>query len=419
MNDEVVSISVSHSKLYLIYRQERAGPNNRSLSMTVSTEDTLTRVREYQRVLEGLSRVGAEVMPPDRLMHHVSAQVSRVTHIERTKVMKHRPDKGDLFVAAGVGWKPGVVGNATLAIDHRSPAGRAFQTAAPVTIDNLNDTQEFRLPEILREHGIVSLVNVPVMINGFTWGVLEVDSSELKCFDEWDVGFLSTVANIMGTCLALHEAQQRHIDERAQRERDRAQSDIVMQELQHRIKNNLQIIVSFLSLKIRESSIEVREGMNAVIGRVQAVALAHDLLSLSKQTGSVEFAGYLRSLCANVDPQRPGITIEVDADPAQIPIDRAVPAGLVVNELITNSIKYAFGNSAGKIRIKFALVGNSSEGCVSVEDDGSGMDIPPKKGLGLTLVEGLAQQIQGRIQFVAVESGSRTILCFPVAPIWS
>jgi two-component sensor histidine kinase len=387
--------------------------------MTASREDTLTRVREYQRVLEGLSRIGAEVMPLDRLMHHVAAQVSRVTHIERTKVMRHRPDKGDLLVAAGVGWKPGVVGNATLAIDHRSPAGRAFQTGAPVTIDNLNDAQEFRVPEILRAHGIVSLVNVPVMIDGFTWGVLEVDSSELKCFDEWDIGFLSTVANIMGTCVALNEAQQKNIEERAQRERDRAQSNIVMQELQHRVKNNLQIIVAFLSLKIRESSTEVREKMNAVIGRVQAVALAHDLLSLGKQTGSVEFAGYLRSLCANVDPQRPGITIEVEADPAPIPIDRAVPAGLVVNELVTNSIKYAFGNSTGNIKIRFTLIGNSSEGCVSVEDDGGGMDIPPKKGLGLTLVEGLAQQIQGRIEFVPVETGSRTILCFPVVPVRS
>jgi two-component sensor histidine kinase len=388
--------------------------------MTSSTrEHTLTRVREFQRVLEGLSRVGGEVLPPDRLMHHVAAQVSRVTHIERTKVMKHRPEKGDLIVAAGVGWNPGVVGSATLAIDYRSPAGRAFQTAAPVTIDNFNETQEFRLPELLREHGIVSLVNVPVMINGFTWGVLEVDSSEPKHFDEWDIGFLSTVANVMGTCLALHEAQQKSIEERVQRERDRAQSNIVLQELQHRIKNNLQIIVAFLGLKRRESSTEVREKLDAVIGRVQAVALAHDLLSLSKQTGSVEFAGYLRSLCANVDPQRPGIAIEVDAEPAQIPIDRAVPAGLVVNELVTNSIKYAFGNNEGHIKVRFALVGNSSEGCVSVEDNGRGMDLPPKKGVGLTLVEGFAQQIQGRVEFVQVESGSQTILCFPVAPIWS
>lgn len=388
--------------------------------MTISTrEDTLARVREYLRVLESLSRIGAEIMPPDRLMHHVAAQVSRVTHIEHTKVMKHRPEKGDLLVAAGVGWQPGIVGTTTLALDYRSPAGRAFQTGAPVTIDNLDEAQEFRFPELLHEHGIVSLINVPVMINGFTWGVLEVDSSEPRRFDEWDIGFLSTVANVMGACLALHEVQQKGIEERAQRERDRAQSNIELKELQHRIKNNLQIIVAFLSLKRRESSTEVQAKLDSVIGRIQAVALAHDLLSLSKQTGTVEFAGYLHSLCANIDPQRPGITMEVDAEPAQIPIDRAVPAGLVVNELVTNSIKYAFGNNIGHIKIKFALVSNSSEGCVSVEDDGRGMDLPPEKGLGLTLVEGFAQQIQGRIEFVQVESGSRTIFCFPVAPILS
>ena len=102
-------------------------------------------------------------------------------------------------------------------------------------IDNFHETQEFRLPDLLRDHGIVSLVNVPVMINGLTWGVLEVDSKP-RCFDEWDITFLSTLANMMGTCIVLHEALQKSIEERAQRERDRAQSDIVLRELQHRIK---------------------------------------------------------------------------------------------------------------------------------------------------------------------------------------
>jgi two-component sensor histidine kinase/putative methionine-R-sulfoxide reductase with GAF domain len=385
------------------------------MSNSKATDQTLSRVREYQRTLEALSRIGAETLPPDRLMHHVAAQVSRVTHIERTKVMRYRPDKGDLLVEAGVGWNPGVVGNATLAVDHRSPAGRAFQTGTSVAIHNIHESPEFRMPELLREHGIVSLLNVPVMINGFTWGVLEVDSTTPSSFDEWDVGFLSTFANIMGTGLALHEAEQKNIEAQAQRARERAHADIAFRELQHRIKNNLQIIIAFLSLKLKDVSAEVRERLESVMGRVQAIALAHDLLSIGKQTSSVEFGDYLRSLCANIDPQRPDLTIEVRAQPVEVPIDRAVPAGLVVNELVTNSIKYAFGNSGGHIRIEFAPISNSSGACVSVEDDGKGMPLPPKKGLGLSLVEAFAQQIQGRIDFVKVESGSRTVLCFPVA----
>jgi two-component sensor histidine kinase len=348
-------------------------------------------------------------------MHHVAAQVSRVTQIKHTKIMRHRPETGDLLIEAGVGWKPGVVATVTLAVDHRSPAGRAFQTGAPVSIQDLHDTHEFRVPDVLREHGIVSLLNVPVMVNGLTWGVLEVDSTKPACFDEWDISFLSILANMLGTALAFHDAQQKAVEERAQREREKAQGTVLLRELQHRIKNNLQIIIAFLSLKIRESSAEVRERLNSVIGRVQAIALAHDLLSLGQQASTVEFGDYLRSLSGNIDPQNPAITIEVEAQQAQIPIDRAVPAGLVVNELVTNCIKYAFGNGGGQIRIHFRLASNSSEGCVAVEDNGKGIELPPKKGLGLTLVEAFAQQIQGRIEFEEAEIGSRAVLYFPVA----
>jgi len=151
-------------------------------------------------------------------MHYVAAQVSRVTHIEHSKVMRHRPERGDLLVEAGVGWKPGVVGTATLAIDYRSPAGRAFQTGAPVAIHDIGETQEYRLPDLLRDHGIVSLLNVPVMINGLTWGVLEVDSKRPTSFDEWDISFLTTLANIMGSCLALHEAQKKTVSRSARKE---------------------------------------------------------------------------------------------------------------------------------------------------------------------------------------------------------
>ncbi len=87
-----------------------------------------------------------------------------------------------------------------------------------------------------------------------------------------------------------------------------------------------------------------------------------------------------------------------------------------MNELVTNSIKYAFGNSGGHIFIDFELIGNQSEACITVQDDGQGMELPAKKGFGLTVVERLAQQLQGRIQYLKVTTGTRTVLCFPVPP---
>ena len=86
------------------------------------------------------------------------------------------------------------------------------------------------------------------------------------------------------------------------------------------------------------------------------------------------------SVCANLDGQRTDVTVEVAAEHITIPIDRAVPAGLVVNELVTNALKYAFENAAGHIRVHFGITSNRSEACVSVEDNGKGMTLPPKQG---------------------------------------
>jgi two-component sensor histidine kinase len=276
------------------------------------------------------------------------------------------------------------------------------------------EAKEFRYPDVLREHGIVSLLNVPVRANGHTWGVLEVDSTRPSEFDEWDISFLTEVANIMGVCLALSEANQKYLDAIADAARERTRFDIVVRELQHRIKNNLAIIISVLSQKVRELSPDIQAMFNVVIGRIQSVALAHDLLSVTSETSSVAFDDYLRSLCANIF-LRPDVALEVDAEHVSMPIDRAVPAGLIVNELVTNAVKYAFGNSGGHIKVRFAMIGNRSEACVSVQDDGRGMDLPPKKGLGLSLVERLAQQIQGHVQYIKADPGTRVVMCFPVA----
>jgi two-component sensor histidine kinase len=198
--------------------------------------------------------------------------------------------------------------------------------------------------------------------------------------------------------------------------RQQAEAEIAFRELQHRTKNNLQIIVGLLSIKRRQvQGQEAREVLNAAIGRVEAVSLAHDLLEPGKNTSSVEFAEYLRSLCASLDPDQGGINIEVEAADARMPVNRAVPAALVVNELVTNSIKHAFGNAGGTIRVSFDVVANSSEACVSVEDDGVGMQLPPEPGVGMKLITGLASQLGGRIEHLEAERGSRTRLCFPVA----
>jgi two-component sensor histidine kinase len=149
--------------------------------------------------------------------------------------------------------------------------------------------------------------------------------------------------------------------------------------------------------------------------RVQAIALAHDQLSVTQGGSEVEFGDYLRALCANIDPRRDGLRIEVEASGSTLPLDRAVPAGLIVNELVTNSVKYAFDDGRGTVRVRFSVDPDIAEGCAMVEDDGRGMGPPRDGGLGLTLIDALAAQLGGRVEHHEVEKGTRIGVCFPTA----
>jgi two-component sensor histidine kinase len=382
-----------------------------------NTEAKLVRVLEYQRALTAFSRVASEALPPERLMSHACAQVSRVTHIKRTKVLRYRPDSGDLLVVAGVGWKPGVVGAATLPIDSASPPGRSIQTAAPVAIEDLANDAEFRSSPLLRDHGIVSLLNVPVMIDGQNWGVLEIDAEEPRAFDEGDVGFLTTYANIIGTALARDQAEQKALRTAQENTKADALWETLVRELQHRTKNNLQTIISFLSLQRRSATTEEsRNRLASVMDRVQAIALAHDQLSLKEGMSHVDFGDYLRSLCANIDPRKENIKVLVETSAATMPLDRAVPAGLIVNELVTNAFKYAFDDDQeGSIRVVFATSSETGEASIMVDDNGKGMGQPREGGLGLRLIDAFAQQLAGRVERETVEKGTRTRVSFPLA----
>ena len=108
--------------------------------------------------------LAGESTDQDRFLDQVVVQVARAVEIDHVKVLRYRRRETDLLVAAGFGWKEGVVRSATLSAGLRSPPGRSFQTAQPVVIKNFQAQEDFIHSGLLQEHGIVSLVNVPVLI---------------------------------------------------------------------------------------------------------------------------------------------------------------------------------------------------------------------------------------------------------------
>jgi two-component sensor histidine kinase len=368
----------------------------------------------YQRALATFTRIVDEPASVPGLLQNAAAQVARITHIKHVKILRYRPDRGDLIIEAGVGWKPGVVGHVCFGADRFSAPGRSMQTGAPVAVEDIANDPEFRYADVLREHSIMSVLNVPIFVDGTHWGVLEVDTVEKTTFAEFEVHSLAIFANILGVSLAKDAAQIAAAKAASLINDTKSGAEIMLRELQHRMKNNLQVIVSFLALQGRESaSEEARERIGRVMDRVMAIGLAHDQLSFKKSASSVDMGDYLKALCANIDPRRPNLTIDTEFEAVSIPLDRAVPIGLILNELMTNSVKYAFDEEGGVINVTFRVNETIGEAELCVRDNGRGKGPARVGSLGLRLVESLSRQLGGRLTTPEVPKGTTTVLTFP------
>lgn len=162
------------------------------------------------------------------------------------------------------------------------------------------------------------------------------------------------------------------ITERKQRERDALS---LTNEVSHRIKNNLQIIVGLIAYECRSTAKPCVQGYKAMQTRISAIAQLYDLMSQSSHGGSVAVDAYLDEIAKNMSASllgdASGIEIEVRAEPLDIDPERAVPFGLLVNELGTNAIKHAFPTGKGRVVISVEKIDDQIE--LMVSDDGVGL----------------------------------------------
>jgi two-component sensor histidine kinase len=195
--------------------------------------------------------------------------------------------------------------------------------------------------------------------------------------------------------------------------RDRASAaertkGLLLQELGHRTKNNLAMIISLLSLQLRsKKGPEVQEALTDAIDRIKAIAGAHNYFQPSNDDAVVEMRTYLETLCAHLGDAsrelRP-IAIKVEADEVYLKTDRAVAAGLIVNELVTNALKHAFpGDRAGTVKV---ILTRMPSLCLVIEDDGIGCAIK-QENMGSKLTRLLAQQLGAVISWDQANPGCR------------
>ncbi|MBL8966285.1 MAG: HAMP domain-containing protein [Spirochaetaceae bacterium] len=252
-------------------------------------------------------------------------------------------------------------------------------------------------------------------------------------------------------------------EERTREEAEAAMSaslhekEVLLKEVHHRVKNNFQIINSLFELQLAdEGNPALEEALRDPKARIHAMALVHDRLYQSGDFASLDFGAYIEDLAGDlyfsyaVDPAR--ISMRVEAGHLNLDIDRAIPCGLILNELMTNALKYAFPDRERKGRILVRLDEADGRVILEVEDDGVGLPPDPaalhaqaghrdevtaghglsdamspiapiakaapsprgRSSLGLTLADSLALQLRGELRLFS-GSGLRAVLSFPRA----
>lgn len=199
------------------------------------------------------------------------------------------------------------------------------------------------------------------------------------------------------------------------------EKDILLKEIHHRVKNNLQVITSLLSLQSRHLKDETAKTLFAESrNRILSMAMVHEELYKSGDLDRISFVEYIRSLVKNllrsfgIDGKTP-IKLELDVADVFLRIDTAIPCGLIINELISNALKHAFPNGrTGVISIGLSNV-DERNFLLHIADDGVGMsesvDIQRSGTLGLELVSALVDQIGGTL-VTERQNGTRFAVTF-------
>ncbi|WP_345159261.1 ligand-binding sensor domain-containing protein [Pontibacter saemangeumensis] len=251
---------------------------------------------------------------------------------------------------------------------------------------------------------------------------------------EWFIGVLLLV--IAGSVLSVVRLRERslvkmnsllemRVSHRTRLlERKNREKEMLLQEIHHRVKNNLQIVISMLNLQARHvQDPQAAEVMQAIRSRVRSMSILHERLYQHAELDCIDLEEYFEEICESlyaaygVSTRR--IALELHMPQIKVNIDSAITLGLIVNELVSNSLKYAFPDGrTGVLRIELAQH-DAAQYTLTVSDNGQGMPIRfdphTSKSFGLKLVTSLSRKLQGDIKFIN-NNGTKSILYFVLAP---
>ena len=259
----------------------------------------------------------------------------------------------------------------------------------------------------------IDWLGVPLKIDGQTIGVLVVQSyTEGVRYREEDKNILRFVSDQVA--MVIHRKQAEAALHASLREKE-----VLLREIHHRVKNNMQVISSLLNLQARHiEDPAVLEMFQESQRRIRSMALVHEKLYLSKDLSNIEFSQYIQSLALHlfhfyqVDSNL--IKLKMDMEKIFMNINAAIPCGLIVNELISNALKHAFPDGrGGEISIELRRA-QGNKFLLIVSDTGigfpDGLDFRDTATLGMQIITMLVEQLDGRIELSRQNGSSFKIM---------
>ncbi len=372
--------------------------------------DDAREVQKLRTQRAALARFGGRALREhdlDALLQEACELVSDACGVEFAKVLELMPDGENMLIRAGVNWSEGVVGRATLPAHTGSPAGYALETKHPVVSSDVAAEGRFTIPDVLRDHGVRSMVNVLIECERGPWGVLEVDSRIQRDFDADDIAFLQTYANLLAAAIDRHEIHHQLADalERVH---------MLQAELQHRSRNLLANIGALVRRTLA-SSADLDGFRTAFLARLAALGRTQDLL-VSGTTSPISLRTILLSEL-EAHGAEPGDRVSLSGPDLTLspPIAQALAMGF--HELATNATKHgALGREEGRLEVTWSCENGQDGSEIVVRWRETGVQIlspPSRRGTGMeTLERSLPRMLDGAVEMRFLATGAECVIRF-------
>jgi two-component system, sensor histidine kinase PdtaS len=366
------------------------------VASTAATRQELPYRLRQQSLLGEFGRSALQTRDIGQILQRATELCAQGLETPFAKVLEYLPEEKRLLVSAGVGWARATIGQVSLGVDMESPAGYAFHTGQIVISNHLQEETRFRTPKLLSDHGIKRAINVLIARGGeahLPFGVLEIDSADPGQFDLADADFLAGFAGLLGIAIERQQAD-------AELQKALEHQAMLTREMSHRVKNSLASVVGLLRVQGRNAqSEEVQNALVDAASRITTIAQVHDHLWRSTRIGFVDIADFAGELCRKLQ-ETFAHKVSCTFGHLMISADKAIPLGLLINEIVTNSSKHAYPEGFGEIKVSGE--GRGFDLHVEVSDQGIGLpkdfDIDqPRASLGFKVIKSLLAQLEGRI----------------------